>query len=59
MIDKKEIEEKAKLVEINIADLERDYVFGWILNGRFTQSKLADSLFLKGGNALRQASSIT
>lgn len=54
MISKKEIEDKAKEFEINIANVERDYVFGWLLFGFFTASDLRHDIFLKGGNALRK-----
>jgi predicted nucleotidyltransferase component of viral defense system/DNA-directed RNA polymerase subunit RPC12/RpoP len=54
MIDKKEIEQKAKEFEIQPSNVERDYVFGWMLFGLFTISKFKDRIFLKGGNALRK-----
>lgn len=54
MIDRAEIEAKAKEFEINPANVQRDYVFGWLLYGIFTQSALKDRIFLKGGNALRK-----
>ena len=54
MITKVEIDEKAKEFEIHSSNVERDYVFGWILRGLFTISKLKDIIFLKGGNALRK-----
>lgn len=54
MINKKEIQEKAQEFEIHPANVERDYIFGWILFGLFTVSKLKDVIFLKGGNALRK-----
>ncbi len=54
MIEKSEIEAKAKEFEITNANVERDYVFGWILYGLFTVSGLKDQIFLKGGNALRK-----
>ncbi|MEX2341106.1 MAG: nucleotidyl transferase AbiEii/AbiGii toxin family protein [Candidatus Paceibacterota bacterium] len=54
MIDASEIETKAKEFEIHTSNVQRDYVFGWVLFGLFTSSKLKDTLFLKGGNALRK-----
>jgi predicted nucleotidyltransferase component of viral defense system len=54
MIRKQEIEDKAREFEINPANVERDYVFGWLLFGLFTVSDLKDRIFLKGGNALRK-----
>ncbi|MDD5589605.1 MAG: nucleotidyl transferase AbiEii/AbiGii toxin family protein [Candidatus Portnoybacteria bacterium] len=55
MILKDEIEQKSKEQEITVANIQRDYLFGWLLNYLFTQSTLKDTLFLKGGNALRKA----
>lgn len=54
MIKKDEIETKAKEFEIHEANVERDYVFGWLIFGIFTTSNLKDTIFLKGGNALRK-----
>ena len=54
MIEKSEIESKAKEFEIHPSNVERDYVFGWVLNGIFSISELKDTIFLKGGNALRK-----
>ncbi len=54
MINRDEIEAKSKEFEIHIANVERDYVFGWMLFGIFTVSTLKDEIFLKGGNALRK-----
>jgi predicted nucleotidyltransferase component of viral defense system len=55
MIDKTEIDKKAKELEIHTSNIQRDYLFGWLLRYMFTQSKFKDTLFLKGGNALRKA----
>ncbi len=54
VITREEIEAKSKEFEIHIANVERDYVFGWFISGIFTVSELKDSIFLKGGNALRK-----
>ena len=54
MINKAEIETKAREFEINTSNVQRDYVFGWLLHGLFTVSDLKDEIFLKGGNALRK-----
>jgi len=54
MILKDEIDLKGREYEIHPSNVERDYVFGWILNGFFTVSDLKDQIFLKGGNALRK-----
>jgi len=55
MIKKEEIDAKAAEFEIHPANVQRDYVFGWLLFGIFTASTLKDRIFLKGGNALRKA----
>lgn len=39
----------------NVSDVQRDYVFGWILAGIYLASELKDYLILKGGNCLRKA----
>ncbi len=54
MIDAAEIEAKAKEFEIHTSNVQRDYVFGWLIFGIFTASGLKDKIFLKGGNALRK-----
>lgn len=54
MIQKEEIDLKAREFETHPADVQRDYVFGWLLFGIFTESELKDRVFLKGGNALRK-----
>ncbi len=54
MISPEEIQTKSKEFEIHTANLERDYVFGWLLFGIFTISSLKEEIFLKGGNALRK-----
>jgi predicted nucleotidyltransferase component of viral defense system len=54
MIRREEIDQKAQQFEISPSNVERDYVFGWLLFGIFTVSGLKDRLFLKGGNALRK-----
>src|SRR3989338_345022 len=54
MIDPAEIESKAREFEIQPSNVQRDYVFGWLLRGIFTTSNLKDKIFLKGGNALRK-----
>lgn len=45
---------QAKAFDLNEADVQRDYVFGWIVSGLFTASNLAEVAVLKGGNALRK-----
>lgn len=54
MITPEEISTKAAKFEIHTSNVQRDYVFGWLLYGIFTTSNLKDRIFLKGGNALRK-----
>lgn len=54
MISAAEIESKSKEFEIHTSDVQRDYVFGWLLFCLFTESTLKEEIFLKGGNALRK-----
>lgn len=54
MITRDEIDETARNLDLTIANVERDYVFGWLISGVFQDSKLGQSLVLKGGNALRK-----
>ena len=55
MIKKNEIDQKAEDFDINASDVQRDYVFGWILAGMYEHSNLKDKLVLKGGNCFRKA----
>lgn len=55
MIDKKEIDDKAKEFEIHSSNIQRDYVYGWFLAGIYSVSALKDDLVLKGGNCFRKA----
>lgn len=54
MIDQDEIDAAAKSLDISISNVERDYVFGWLIAGIFQESDLGQTLVLKGGNALRK-----
>lgn len=54
MIKKNETEAKAKEFEIHTSNVQRDYVFGWVLAGMNTSGSLRDLLVLKGGNCLRK-----
>lgn len=55
MIDRQEIEDKSRHFNISPTDVEKDYVYGWILNALFSCSPLGSLLILKGGNGLRKA----
>jgi predicted nucleotidyltransferase component of viral defense system len=55
MISDAEIETKASEFRLRPLDVQKDYVYGWLLNGLFQRPALANQLVLKGGNALRKA----
>lgn len=55
MISAEEIQEKADTEGIHTSNVQRDYIFSWILAGLYRQSSLADQLILKGGNLYRKA----
>lgn len=54
MITRDEIESKSTELAVHTANVQRDYVFGWILFGIY-QGNLRERLILKGGNCLRKA----
>lgn len=54
MIDLAEIEEQAARLDIHTSNVQRDYVFGWLISGIYRSSTLGEVLVLKGGNALRK-----
>ena len=54
MIKRDEIEERAEEFDIHPANVERDYVFSWLLVGIYTISDLKNTLILKGGNCFRK-----
>ncbi|MDB5294099.1 MAG: nucleotidyl transferase AbiEii/AbiGii toxin family protein [Phycisphaerales bacterium] len=55
MIDRAEIDATARRLGVVHADVERDYVRGWLLALMYGSSPLAGRLVLKGGNCLRKA----
>ena len=55
MITRDEIQAKSLEFGIHHANVQRDYVFGWLLAGLYTISSLRDVLVLKGGNCFRKA----
>jgi predicted nucleotidyltransferase component of viral defense system len=55
VITRDEIDHKAREFGIHTTNVERDYVFGWLLTGIFTATELKAVLVLKGGNCLRKA----
>jgi len=54
VITQDEFLEQAKVYDLNDADVQRDYVFGWIISGIFHATALGNTAVLKGGNALRK-----
>ncbi|HET8919429.1 MAG TPA: nucleotidyl transferase AbiEii/AbiGii toxin family protein [Xanthobacteraceae bacterium] len=54
MISDEEIERKAAEFQLRPLEVQKDYVYGWLLKGVFQRPVLAGQLVLKGGNALRK-----
>lgn len=55
MIDKLEIDAKAEELGVHAANVQRDYVFGWLLSGiSQAHNLLRPLLVLKGGNCFRK-----
>jgi predicted nucleotidyltransferase component of viral defense system len=56
MIEKAEIDARAYELGVHAANVQRDYVFGWLLAGLAqAENTLRPSLILKGGNCFRKA----
>jgi predicted nucleotidyltransferase component of viral defense system len=55
MIGQEEIESMAESMGVHHANVERDYVFGWLLKCFYENSYLAPLLVFKGGNCMRKA----
>ncbi len=54
MISRDEIDGTGQALGINPTDVQRDYLFGWVLAGLFEDREFGQRLVLKGGNALRK-----
>jgi len=54
VITRDELLVQAEAFDLSEANVQRDYVFGWIISGIFRESSLAGRATLKGGNALRK-----
>lgn len=55
MIDRDEIAETSRELGVNTSDVQRDYLYGWLLAGLYGErSTSRDRLVLKGGNAFRK-----
>jgi len=60
VIDRDEIEATSKLLGVHTSDVQRDYLYGWLLAGLYGGNPLVrDRLVLKGGNAFRKTTSST
>jgi predicted nucleotidyltransferase component of viral defense system len=55
MIPRDEIEAQGNALGVHTANVERDYVFGWLLKAFYENSYLAPLLIFKGGNCMRKA----
>ncbi len=55
VISRDEIDEKAQEFGLHVANVERDYVIGWLLSGLYRASNLAEQMVLTGGNCFRKA----
>jgi predicted nucleotidyltransferase component of viral defense system len=55
MIYRDEIEAKGNELGVHVANVERDYIFGWLLKSLYENSFLAPLLIFKGGNCMRKA----
>jgi len=56
MITKGEIDVKSVELGVHPSNVQRDYVFGWLLSGiHHASSDLKNKLILKGGNSFRKA----
>jgi predicted nucleotidyltransferase component of viral defense system len=55
VITNQEIERKAAEFSISPTDVEKDYVFSWLLKAIYARPQLASRLVLKGGQAIRKA----
>lgn len=53
MIDRGEILTKAEELDLHPSNVQRDYVFGWLLSGLFRGDSANAPIALKGGNGLR------
>lgn len=55
MIARDEVDHVAGELGVHTTNVQRDYVFGWVLAALYNETKLAQVLHLKGGNCLRKA----
>lgn len=55
MITRDEIVNQSEELSVHTSNVQRDYVFGWLLAGIYSHSDLGNDLILKGGNCFRKA----
>ena len=55
MIERDEIDYQAGQLDVHPVNVERDYVFGWLLKAMSENEYLSRALIFKGGNAMRKA----
>jgi predicted nucleotidyltransferase component of viral defense system len=55
MIDTDEVVNKSEELGVHPYNVQRDYIFGWVLAGIYTANDLGKYLILKGGNCFRKA----
>jgi len=55
VIDRAEIDAMSRLLGVHTSEVQRDYLYGWLLAGLYGDNPLMrDRLVLKGGNAFRK-----
>src|SRR4051812_28228291 len=56
MIDRAEIDRVSEELGVHVSNVQRDYVFGWLLAGIYKpDNPIAALLVFKGGNCFRKA----
>ena len=55
MIERDEIINRSEELAVHPYNVQRDYIFGWIINGIYSVSDLGKYIVLKGGNCFRKA----
>ena len=56
MVTDSEIESTAEDLDVHTSNVQRDYIFGWLLAGIYQpDNDLSNHLILKGGNGFRKA----
>ncbi len=54
MIEREEIDEMGATLGVHASDVQRDYVFGWLLATLYGEGLIPDGYVLKGGGCLRK-----